>query len=193
MTTLYQYLGPSKNPHPELRISYGDALWIGRAFIGEHGGIRTDPEELRAFVWCMINRFLLHPANRHWHSFRYMLRRFSQPVNPRWQRDGDLAEKHPNSPMCTEARFKRREYICGLDWSDFDSSLQKQLDSVLDGALPRPTVPQWEEGGYHRWSNFAAVSKGLKRRHPHGTDVGGNWYFEDQRLRKGSVVIDHWR
>jgi hypothetical protein len=192
--TKYVYLGPAKNnPHTELSLSYQDTLWIGRAFVGEHGGLRTDPMAFSTFAWSMINRFLLHPGNRHWRSFRYMLRRFSQPVNPRWYRDGDLAKKHAGSPMCTEARFKRREEIEALDWDDFSPGLQAGIYRLQRGELPIPMLSHWPDGSWKRPSNFAATSDKLRRKYPHGVDVEGNWYFEDSRLRKGTVAVDMWR
>ena len=192
MIATYKYFGPAKmNPHTVYLPCHVDKLWLGRAFVGEHGR-RGNPEHVSAFVWCMLNRFLLHPGNRHWPSFRYMLRRFSQPVNPRWQRDGDLARKYKNSRMCTADKFKRREKICALEWLDIPSSVRVELHNFIQGALPRPEMASCHDTPPNRWSNFAAATADLQRRHPEGRNVGGNWYFEDNRLRGGSVVINLW-
>ena len=110
----YVYHGDGRNSKSELRLTDDDILWLCRAFIGEHGRDSFNTRYLGAFVWCMINRYMLHPGNRYWKSFRYMLRRFSQPINPRWMRGGDLARKNKDSPMCSEKRLDRREKLCSL-------------------------------------------------------------------------------
>jgi len=192
MRAQYKYLGSAKNnPHVVYIPSHTDKLWIGRAIVGEHG-TKATPEAVQFFVWCMLNRFLLHPGNRHWETFLYMLRRFSQPINPRWQRDGDLAKKYKNSPMCTEEKFRRRERICALEWSDIPSAVRVDLEDFMAGALPRPEMPDWADELPTRWTNFAAATASLQRRFPEGKNVGGNWYFEDSKIRQGSVVIDLW-
>jgi len=187
---IFRYHGPNENPKGCLKLSESDRLWLCRAFLGEHGMKDPSVLELNVFLWCMVNRFLLHPGNKHWPSFQYMLRRFSQPVNPRWQRGGDLAERYAGTKACTEAKFRRREMICGLTWAEIPHE-------VLNGVNAFTYVPM--DPGYEvlalpkpRVSNFASTTAARKRKYPWGIDIGGNWYFEDKLLRPGSVVVDHW-
>lgn len=182
----YVYNGPVENQQPELELQMSDLLWLGRAFMGEHGGINY--QYVPAFTWTMINRFILHPGNKSWPSFQYMLRHFSQPINPRWARGGDLALKNPK--QATEKHLERREFFTNLTWDQIPRAIQVILGAFVTGF---PGTPQEiVELEKRRISNFAAVSPRMKKKYPHGVNIGGNWYFEDKRLRTGVVAIDIW-
>jgi hypothetical protein len=185
---MYVYVGPEADlPHTTLELTDKDLLWLGRAYVGEHGW--HDVSHFGAFTWCMINRYMLHPGSKHWPTFVYMLRRFSQPINPRWQRDGDLAKKHAGSSACTEAKFRRRKLISTLKWVDLPAVLRSRLRMLQAGCIaPVDGLPERR----NRVSNFAATTARMKRRYPHGINIGGNWYFEGRGLKRGVIVVDHW-
>ena len=185
---IYEYVGPESNPPQEqLVLTREDLLWLGRAYVGEHGDYNL--VHFPVFVWCMLNRFFLHPGAKHWKSFTFMLRRFSQPINPRWMRGGDLAEKHAGSRMCTKGRLDRREKISAMSWGRLPVALRRLLVDLLRGII----APSFEGmSAKNRYSNFAATTKRLKHRYPYGYNIGGNWYFEGRSLRKGVVVVNHW-
>jgi len=188
MIAMYVYVGPeTTNEHKTLEMTDEALLWLGRAYIGEHGW--RNFVHFPAFAWCMINRFMLHPGNHHWADFIYMLRRFSQPINPRWMRGGDLARKYRKSKMCSPAKLDRRERMVSLTWEELPARLRSQLVALREGRIAPPPgiVPR-----KNKISNFAETSKRMKKRYPHGMDLGGNWYFQGRGLKRGVVVVDHW-
>lgn len=184
----FVYHGPDSNPHSEVELSQDDLLWLGRAYCGEHGF--TDWQHCELFVWTMLNRFLLHKANRHWRSFKYMLRRFSQPVNPRWARGGDLALKNPK--QATERHLRRREKISSLRWNQIPPEVRTVLKRFGGTSTPPWRPIEVADMDRKRVTNFAVVTESRKRRWPWGKDVANNYYFEDKRLRQGVVAIDIW-
>jgi len=186
--TRYVYYGPDENPHQELVFSDDDLLWLGRAFVGEHGDGKEDWKFCGYFVWAMINRYLLHRGNQHWPSFKYMLRAFSQPINPRWMKGGKFVKKYPNSKMCTPQRLKQREGYCRLQWLNIPYEVRVILECFQRYSPPILDIPL----KMNRISNFIASTPRRRKKWHWGFDLDGNWYLEDRRLRQGVVAIDLW-
>jgi len=189
----YRYLGSADNPRT-LVVDDDTALWCARMLVGEAGKIHRD--EASAMLWAMLNRWFLHPGRRHWPTFLDMIRRFSQPINPDWQRGGRLAKKHAGTIHCTRGKLTRRELICSLDWDspalnhvaeyivDFQLGILEPPEELFD--LDKPRISNW------------ASYKGLPDKYPWGISFEKNkrkrfnWFFEDKRLIAGHVVSDYW-
>lgn len=190
MKTIYQ------NTHNDRWCTIDDKteLWLARMIIGE-GGKNCSFEKASAMLWALMNRWHLHPGRRHWPTFLYMVRRFSQPVNPRWQKDGDLTrkaiKKHgPKYWAVTPARLRRRAKICSMEWGDIPMDVADEVARFKDGRQSPPYKLTTVD--HQRISNWASYD-GLQRKYPWGIDFDGDWFFEDARLvATGHVVINHW-
>lgn len=183
----YTYQGPLDNPR-STAIDEETALWATRMCVGE-GGRRCSEAKAAAMLWALMNRWMLHPARRHWPTYLYLMRRFSQPINPRWQRGGDLARKYAGTPHCTPARLNRRERISSLEWGDIPGTIARAVWSFQEGILRPPEELCFLDRP--RISNWAS-HKGLAQKYPWGVSFEKDWFFEDARLISGKVVVDHW-
>jgi hypothetical protein len=192
MTAQYRYIGPlESNRDRSCQIDEETALWAARMCVGE-GGKNCSEEKASAMLWALMNRWFLHPGRRHWPTFLYLMRRFSQPINPRWQKGGDLARRYRNKPAGSPARLRRRARICALKWGDdeISATVSGVITDFYLGLLRPPDELQMLD--HPRISNWASYP-GLRERYPHGIDFRGDWFFEDVNLGPGVVVVDHWR
>jgi hypothetical protein len=190
---VYRYVGSDKANQNRMAIVDDETfMWCARMCIGE-GGQRCSADKASAMLWAIMNRWMLHPARQYWPTYLYLLRRFSQPINPRWQEGGDLAVKYAGTEHCTPARLKRRAAICNLKWSDFPESILQTVKSFQAGTLPPPVA--LTKMKRPRISNWAS-HKGLPKKYPWGTSfeksAQPDWFFEDKTLIEGSVVVDWW-
>ena len=190
---LYRYHGPNKNnQNRQTAIDDETALWAARMCVGE-GGRRCSAVKAAAMLWAVMNRWMLHTARRYWPTYRFLMRRFSQPINPRWQRGGDLARKYAGTKHCTSARLRRRARISSLTWDEIPERIADAVEDFQLGQLPPPA--ELFELERPRISNWAS-HKGLSKKYPWGLtftkSAQPDWFFEDRVLIKGRVVIDHW-
>lgn len=190
MTVQYRYLGPLKSNQDRVcTIDEETALWAARMCVGE-GGKNCSEEKASAMLWALMNRWFLHPARRHWPTFLYLMRRFSQPINPRWQKGGDLARKYAGKPAASPARLRRRARICALGWGDIPDQVFEMVRLFMFGKLSPPYgLFRLDHPRISNWASYP----GLRERYPWGVDIQGDWFFEDVRLGPGVVVVDHWR
>ena len=189
MKTIYTYKGLSKQDR-STEIDDETALWLMRMCVGEGGGSCT-AIKASTMLWALLNRWMLHPWRRNWPTFQGMVRAFSQPINPRWQKGGNLAKKNKNKPSATPARLRRRAWICELKKSQINSDVLIAAENLQSGVLE----PEYffEKIDHKRISNWASYN-GVRKKYPHGVNVDGDWFFEDlsPKLIKGHVVVDHW-
>jgi hypothetical protein len=156
--------------------------------VGE-GGKKCSEEKASAMLWALLNRWFLHPGRRHWPTFLYLMQRFSQPINPRWQAGGDLARKYAGKPAASPARLRRRARICALGWDGVPLWIMDDVRRFQEGILPPPC--QLEALDHPRISNWASYP-GIRKKYPWGIDFQGDRFFEDVKLGRGSVVVDHF-
>lgn len=181
-----------KNPaKPPLKFDGSSALWLARMCVGEgdKGGNRVDPNKVRWLCWAIVNRWFLWPGSRHYSTFVKMMRRFSQPINPRWMFGGDLAKKYAGRPPASPKRLERRARICALQWTDIHPETVRDVLYFVRGGRGTPdSVDLYgtEKEGM-RPSNWASLAS-TPIKHPDGFDVGGDWFFEDSNLAKGEVI-----
>jgi len=194
MLATYQYIGPDNfSSKRSVQIDDDMALWLGRMAVGESGKNVTG-EEISCMCWAMLNRFFLHRQREKWRSFKYLVRRFSQPINPRWYRNGDLARKYANTEYTTEQKFRRRERISSLTWSQIGLEAGTTIEDFQLGLLEPPAeVLKLRKPRISDWASH----KNLPKKFPWGIkiiDVGkrSNWFFENKRLIPGHVVVDYW-
>lgn len=194
MLATYRYIGPDNfSSRRSVQIDDDMALWLGRMAVGESGK-KVTREELSAMCWAMLNRYFLHRQRMKWRSFKYLVRRFSQPINPRWYRNGDLARRHANTKYTTEAKFRRRERISGLTLDDFGWELEGSLSDFQEGLLePPPGVLNLKKNRISDWASH----KSLPKKFPWGIKIDevkgrSNWFFENRKLIHGTVIVDYW-
>jgi hypothetical protein len=140
-------------------------------------------------IISMINRYMLHKWRQKWSDdFVTFCRAFSQPINPRWARGGDLALAHATKPSGSNRALRRREKICKLRLEDVNENIRKAIEDFLNGTLALP--PALSNIEKKRVSNWASASlKSVLRKYPWGADVDGNWFLEDKELEDGEVIV----
>jgi len=190
MTAKYVYLGPNKRNNDTDRhvvISEDVALWLMRMCVGE-GGTNCSAEKAAAMMWGLVNRYLLHRGRYHWPTFKFLVRHFSQPINPRWMAGGDLARKYAGTKHASPAKLARRKRISSLKLSEIPSHIRSIVFMFQIGNVVPPAVFDEAEEGKNRISNWASLPS-TPRKNPQGVDIDGDWFFEDKGLCKGRVIV----
>jgi hypothetical protein len=183
----YKYDGPRENDRT-LTIDDETALWLARMLVGE-GGNGISKGEASAMLWAMLNRWFLHPGRRYWPTFLTLLRRFSQPINPRHMRGGDICERErkKGNPMYSDKRLDRRERVSHLRPDEIPLRLRVFLRGFVEGKVfPPDALAELDKPRISNWASYG----GLRKRYPWGIDFGTkNWFFEDRNLIKGCVIV----
>jgi hypothetical protein len=161
-----------------------DEIWLARMCVGE-GGIRCSKEHASTLISTLINRYLLHKWRDKWPTnFVAFMRNFSQPINPRWARGGDMSQSS------TEAALRRREYICELTEQEIPGEIR-----ALVGQFRGDAEPYYQHS--HRSSddppsvfvNWAQDTPALRKKYPEGESIGGNWFIVEPSLTEGTVSV----
>lgn len=88
------------------RLTPDDAEWAIRMAVYEG----SDPT---AVLWTMAQRWVLFDLQgKGYTRFATLLRQFSQPINPKWTRDGEFCRpggRYHGEPPCSEDKLIRRE------------------------------------------------------------------------------------
>jgi len=178
-----------KGPDKEFSVDEETYLWLCRMCVGE-GGYKCSRQKATAMMLSMANRYLLWPGRKHYKTFVEMLRAFSQPINPRWQRNGDLAKKyikkHGLTGACHPNRLNRREQICNLGIGNIPELILDVSNDFQIGTLEMP--PIINNIKKRRISNWASYP-GVDTSNPQGININGDWFFEDRNLNKGEIEI----
>jgi hypothetical protein len=174
-------------------------IWLARMCVGE-GGKKCSRDKASAMMWAMANRYLLHPATPKWiplarehgamsfgvNEFIGMVRMFSQPINPRWARGGDKAEKYKNTKFATEARLRRRDETTRMKACDIPYEILKAVEDFADGMLfPPEILTTMDRPRISNWASLPSTPTSF----PHGVDIDGDWFFEDKSLVDGCVIV----
>jgi len=155
------------------RLSETDLLWAGRMVQGETlpGRARRAADAL-AVLWTMASLFT--PAGQRakyggWRfdTFTDLVRAYSQPINPRWLRDGMFCQaggRHHGTDACSAARLDERDRLQQRPWPGLDAGLRDVVLRWAAGETRNP-VPKAIE--------FAApyVAAAFLGRHPGAAHV----------------------
>lgn len=174
-------------PRRAIEVSQGDLLWAARGILGE-GGPHVDEDTIEAYLWAIMRRCLLLPGQR---TYGEMWTAFSQPINPRWRSDGDKCDiggAYHDRPECSAERLKRREKLASTPWEKVPVSITSMCLAFGCGLIP-PTRPAGLQCSLQRLSNWASYP-GVEAKFPHGIDIGGEWFFEDEQLMDGEVKVE---
>ena len=191
MSVTFKYQGPRKNREGrELRLDIDPKtqLWLMRMCYGE-GGRDCSRIKAAAMLWAMVNRWFLHPGQRHWGPFHKMIRKFSQPINPRWLRGGDKAKEYAGTRFASESRLRRREKICNLTLDKIPDTIKATVIEFCKGEVFIPdAVINLHKSRVSDWASLPSTP----RKYPWGVDIGGDWFFENKELVDGKIYIDYF-
>lgn len=129
MTVAWEHKGRT------FEASDDDLLWLGRAVDGEV--VPGDAVDAHACASVLVRRWVLRGSG----SLAATVRGFSQPVNPRWARGGDLAEANPS--RATERMLRDREVATTKRWDELRTETRAAVERVVRGDLGAPTAINW--------------------------------------------------
>lgn len=187
------YRGPSGR---EYQLTAADMIWAGRAVAGE-AGENANREETASVLWALMNRFMLYDR---WPTYGRLARKFCQPINPKWGRDGVFCRpggKYHGTKYCSERLLKRREYFTNMPADKIPVMIQQWVRQFAAGQLLMPVA--WTATPRGRINNWGATWLTKKRKgrdvpiqelYPWGVAIGGNWFFEDPRTPAGIVTVE---
>lgn len=121
-------------------ITDEDLLWMARAAEGE-----GDPEYV---IWSWLQRYAGGETGegnfRSYPSLTALVRAHSQPVNPKWYRDGEFCRPggiHEHDDGCVESRLLKRDSLKNKPYEAIRANVRAAIDALRRNALPNP-VPR---------------------------------------------------
>jgi hypothetical protein len=174
-----EFVGPKRS----IKLEFDDVLWAARGIYGE-GGKQPEEFTMKCYLWAIMRRCLLMRNNL---SYMEMWQQFSQPINPKWRRDGKFCRpggKYYNCPECSAERLLRRDKTASMEWTDLPQSIRDTVLTFASGYLYPPTV-NIQKSRLSNWASYPNVEK----KFPWGIDVAGEWFFEDKNLLEGIIFI----
>lgn len=142
MTTFIRY------PNKDLRLTETDRIWTARMVDAEGGGTEA---EAALLLWTMIQRkywgvgpyTVNNPVPRAFggDSWTEFIRKFSQPINPAWYRDGRMCRpggRWAGTEGCAENRLARRERLARTSIRGLKPLARRMADLFMAGQVPRP-------------------------------------------------------
>lgn len=174
------YRGPTR----QLSVKDDELLDVAKGVVGE-GEEGVSETVAASYLWAIMNRCLLWADSNI--SYGDMWRSFSQPINPKWRRDGEFCipgGKGYGTEACSEDRLRRRDRILAMDWEDIPASVTRYVLDFQAGYLPYPTL--W---GGQRMTNWASASTNTPQKYPWGMEIGGEWFLEDKGIHGGMVTV----
>lgn len=174
-----------------------DMLWAARMIVGE-AGRGADKDDASAMLWAMMNRFMQYG---NWYDYTELLRKFSQPINPIWYRDGKRCRpggKYHGTKFCAENLLKRREEVSSLTGDEIPINIKTWVREFANGVLLMPvawtrtTKPRINNWGAHwlKQENKQGQLVPIPELYPWGVRIGGEWFFEDPGTPGGVVTVE---
>lgn len=149
------------------QLTPDDILWLARSVDFEGG---TNPS---AVIWTYAQRLALVHAS--YPTLASLVRAHSQPVNPKWARDGVFCRPggaYADKPQCAEPKLARRDRAQSIPWEEISPRVRDLVTKFSHAELSNP-VP--------RAVDFAdaSVSTGFLARNPTARTLlkAGNWFI----------------
>lgn len=201
-----------RSKYREFKIEDDNLIWVARGLVGE-GGEGISQAAASAMLWAMANRLLLtnitYPGAARQPEYWELWRMFSQPVNPRWDgmpgneagSDKEFCApggKWYGSKFCTEGLLERRRKISALTWDEIPPNIIQWVRKFQYGLLfppdefatktTRPRISNWSA----KWlkKEVDGQLKPIYEVYSWGLQLDGEWFFEDEYLKAGSVSVD---
>lgn len=191
------------------QITAGDALWLARMCDGEAG---SDALEAHACAVVLVRRWMTRSTRL---SLTDFARAFSQPINPRWSRGGDLvgaeiARADAQGRAVIEQQLMRRAQISARPWSDCSQAARDAVAKTCAGELVLPFACDWGAPSLYRSHGLstgsmqqrlqtayqAVISRETARgrrspRYEHlaGSSVTGNVFSSDATSQGAEIAI----
>lgn len=169
---------------PRYALSARDVLVAAKAAQYEGG----QPADV---LWTYAQRYALPVFRQAYASLADLILDHSQPINPRWRRDGYFCRpggEYAGTDHCSEHALARRDAAARARWEDLDPVVRATTLAWAAGQLPNP-VP--------RAVDFAdpAVAQNFLDHHAGSRIIkrAGNWFVataESLRWPDGYVSIE---
>jgi hypothetical protein len=151
------------------QLTADDILWLARSVDFEGG---SSPAGV---IWTYAQRYAIPNIHRLYPTFASLVRAHSQPVNPKWARDGALCRPggpYAGKPECSEAKLARRDRAQSIPWDEIGPRVRDLVTQFSHAQLDNP-VPRSVE--------FAAASLSARylSNYPTARLVlkAGNWFI----------------
>lgn len=159
----------------EYKITRDDVLWLARMAAYEGGSAADSLWALaQRFVWFDEAKSIFYP------TFGDLAQAFSQPINPKWQADGEFCVpggKYHGTKWCSEGRLQRRAEARAASFDELKAKEPEAMDLVVlwaEGRVQNP-VP-----GATNWA-APGVAQGYLERNPNAELrlKRGNWFIAE--------------
>lgn len=120
------------------RLTDSDLLWLARSVEFEGG---ANPA---AVIWTYAQRLALPSIRRSYQTLASLVRAHSQPVNPRWGRDGEFCEsggRYADDRLCSPALLARRDRAQSIPWGEINPAIRNLVLRFAQAQLNNP-VPR---------------------------------------------------
>lgn len=151
------------------QLTTDDILWIARSVEFE-GGLSPS-----GVIWTYAQRLALPNIHSLYPTLASLVRAYSQPVNPKWARDGVFCApggSYAGKPECSESKLTRRDRAQSIPWGEISARTRSLVTKFARAELPNP-VP--------RSVGFADahVSTGFLASNPAAQVIlrAGNWFI----------------
>ncbi|MCB9754589.1 MAG: hypothetical protein H6713_32030 [Myxococcales bacterium] len=136
----------------ELQLTPDDVLWMAKMVHGETRG-RPSREDASHMLWALAGRRYTRKRLRE--SMAALAQAYSQPISPRWLRDGDKCDSEAERERkrgCQEHRLRLRAEYRAMAWQDIDKLARATTLVWAQGNLPNPQpgIVGWYEPGTWR-------------------------------------------
>ncbi len=118
-------------------ITDEDVLWAARAATCES----SDPQSSLAELWTWTYRFATPNYRRTFPTLAALIRAHSQPVNPKWERDGEACGpggRYAGAPVCDEALLARRERCRTTPYAALPAKIREITEAWARGKTRNP-------------------------------------------------------
>lgn len=161
-------------------ITDEDVLWAARAATCES----SDPQTTLAELWTWAYRFATPNYRRTFPTLASLIRAHSQPVNPKWERDGEACRpggRFANAPVCDEALLARRERCRTTPYAALPAEQRAVTEAWAKGKTRNPVPGAMD---------FASSSIGVQQGDVEVARFGGQvFYSEPQSRRLGASFV----
>ena len=151
-----------------------DVLWAARMTAFEGG-------DSAPVLWTMTQRFVQGGARG---AFADFIRRYAQPINPRWSRGGACCCGSGECPAgrdfcgtdaCSESRLQRRERAQTITWAELER--EKPAAVRATSAWATAQLPNPVPGAVHFAAPSVAAGKLARNPDMHLVTKAGNWFL----------------
>ncbi len=186
-------LGKIIAPNFEYQLTWDDLLWTARMLMGESG----TEQGRKAVLWAQAQRLVYFRGT----SFKNLIQNHSQPINPRWRRDGEYCRpggRNAGTEACAENRLTRRDRLANTTWEQVPLPIQDLVVNWARGKISN-IVPKAVDFAVPKVGNRSRVGGAQQRgfflvwddqgRPIESLEEGGNAFYglNDRPRKPGSV------